>query len=312
MAANDVSSKTASVYIDNQPAIEAFEQLTKKADAYNKKIDEGVKKAEFLNKAIQKSLDAGGKPERLQKQLANVNATLDKNRQELDKVTASQKALQQQIDSKTGPTLKQQAALVRKLENEYKNLGSNTDAAAKKLKELGEQSKVLTQMKQRLDAVKNAQQESAASGFFNSFFGNLGANLFLQASSAVSSFFGGMTDEAFEAEEAVDSLFNALDNANRTDLFDNLLGEADALAEEFKRLDNDDITGVFTKLIDYGKLTETQIKQLTPVIIDYAAKQKISLAAATDEITRGLEGNARGLKTYGINIKDAGTFAERF
>lgn len=115
-----------------------------------------------------------------------------------------------------------------------------------------------------------------------------------------------------ESEEAVLGLHLALENVGRLDVFAGLLSAADEFAEKYKRLDNDDITNVFTKLVDYGKLTQTQIKQTAETIIEYAAKQKISLTEATDVITKSFEGNSKGLKTYGINIKDATTFTERY
>jgi hypothetical protein len=84
------------------------------------------------------------------------------------------------------------------------------------------------------------------------------------------------------------------------------------LAEEFKLFKADDVQEVFTKLITYGKLTEHQIDELTPVIVNFAEQQRISLTDATSVITKALEGNSRGLKEYGINIKDASTVTERF
>jgi hypothetical protein len=312
--ANDLVNKSVSIYIDDAPAREAYDRLVQKADSYNKKIDEGTRKAEFLNRAIQKSLDAGGKPEALQKKLEGVNSTLDKNRKELDKVTVSQKNLQQQIDSKTGPSLKQQEALVRKLENEYKNMAHNTQEAVNKLKELGNASSNLTKMRQRLDEVKSAQASASTgtNGFFNSFLGNVAAIGVAKVTQVVTNFFGGVVDEADQAITAVDNLTVALENAGSKELLQSFLDDADALADKYKRLDNDDITGVFTKLVDYGKLTKKQINEVTDVIINYAAKQRISLGEATDVVTKALEGSAKGLKIYGINLSEAKTVTERY
>lgn len=313
--ANNIQNKTATIYIDDAPAIDAYNRLIPKADAYNKKIDEGTKKAAFLEKAIKKSLDAGGSPERLQKQLTAVNATLDKNRQGLEKVITQQKALQQQIDSKSGPSLRQQEALVRKLRNEYSNLGQNTEAAKKKLIEFSDASKSLDKMKEKLSAISSVQKES--SGGFMKVLGTVaefsGAYALIQkGSELVHNFFEGSIEEADAAQEAVDGLKVALENAGRSDLLQPLLDQADEFAAKYKRLDNDDITGVFTKLVDYGKLTKKQINEVTDVIINYAAKQKITLAESTDVITKALEGSAKGLKIYGVNLSEAKTVTERY
>lgn len=316
MAANDIKNKTASIYIDEQPAIDAYNRLIPKAEAYNKKIEEGTKKAQFLQQAIQKSLDAGGKPEALQKKLATVNKELDNSKVALEKVTTQQKAFQQQIDSKTGPSLKQQQSLVSKLVNEYKNLGSNTEAAANKLKEIEGASKTLITLKDRLAAVQNVQKESHGGGIEGVFTKVLefsGAYALVQKGfSLVSNFMEGTVEEADKAQEAVDGLTVALTNAGRLDLLKPLLDEADKFAAKYKALDNDDVTAVFTKLVDYGKLTQSQMKETTEVIINYARKQNVSLAEATDVVTKGFEGSGRALKIYGIDLTNAKTFTERY
>ncbi len=66
------------------------------------------------------------------------------------------------------------------------------------------------------------------------------------------------------------------------------------------------------KLITYGKLTENQIDQLTPVIINFAAKSRISLAESASQIIKALEGDSRALKEFGISTRDAKTDSERF
>jgi hypothetical protein len=59
-------------------------------------------------------------------------------------------------------------------------------------------------------------------------------------------------------------------------------------------------------------LTEKQILELTPVIIDFAAKQRIQLPEAASAIIKALEGNGKALKEYGIDIKDAKDETEAF
>lgn len=127
---------------------------------------------------------------------------------------------------------------------------------------------------------------------------------------SIGNFLRDSIDEFNQAEQAASRFKNILDNVGRTDVLNRLNKEADKLAGSFRQLDNDDITQVFTKLVTYGKLTENQIKSLTPVIIDFAAKQGLSLEDASQKIILALEGNGRALKEYGINIKDASTPTE--
>ena len=158
-----------------------------------------------------------------------------------------------------------------------------------------------------IEAVKHEQ-----SMMMEVFKGFTIASLLEKAIDGIKEFFKGSLEEANKAQEAADTLKLSLENAGRTDLFEKLTAKALEFHEQFKRIDKDDIKGVFTKLIDYGKLTENQIEKVTEVIINFAAKQHISLGESTDIITKALEGNGRALKTYGINVKDAHTVTERF
>lgn len=128
----------------------------------------------------------------------------------------------------------------------------------------------------------------------------------------IEKFFESAVEEANKAEAANSRLANILSNIGRGDAFDRIKGKAEELTKTFKYLNQADVTEVFGKLITYGKLTENQINDLVPVILDFAAKQKISIEEATGVVTKGLEGNARALKEYGINIKDGSNVTERF
>jgi hypothetical protein len=314
----DIRNKTASIYIDDTAAQTALQNLQQKADGLNKTIDDTRKKQKALTDEIARAKDAGENYSKQQQQLSKLNTELGKTEKALQGNVTQQKALAQQIDSKVGPSLKQQQVLVSKLVNEYKNLGANSEAAANKLKQIGEQTKVLNTLKDRLSAVQKVQQEATSHGRgFGEIFTKVaeysGAFAIIQkGTDLVRNFMEGTIEEADQALEAVDNLKVALENAGRSDLLEPLLKQADEFAAKYKRLDNDDITGVFTKLIDYGKLTEKQIKEVTEVIINYAAKQRISLGEATDVVTKALEGSAKGLKIYGINLSEAKTVTERY
>lgn len=114
------------------------------------------------------------------------------------------------------------------------------------------------------------------------------------------------------AEDSAARLNNILHNLGREDVLNELNKEAGKLAESLGTVAKKDVTETFQKLIVYGKLTKNQILELTPVIADFAAQQRTTLPEATDIITKALEGNARGLKQYGINIKEGHDASERF
>lgn len=119
--------------------------------------------------------------------------------------------------------------------------------------------------------------------------------------------------EEFNAEQVAMAQFeNILKNIDRNDAFDRLREKAEALANEFKTFEDKDVILVFQQLIQYGKLTEHQIDQLTPVIINFATLTHQSLEDATNTILKSLEGNNRGLKQFGINIREAKNTTEAF
>jgi len=118
--------------------------------------------------------------------------------------------------------------------------------------------------------------------------------------------------EFMAAEQAASRLKNILSNLNREQALGELNREAKDLSESLGTVAQKDVTETFQKLITYGKLTKNQILELTPVIADFAAKQRIDMPEATSAITKAMEGNARALKEYGINIKEGKDSTERF
>lgn len=125
-------------------------------------------------------------------------------------------------------------------------------------------------------------------------------------------FLSGSIKEFEQAETATARFGATLDNLGRATELDPLKNKIEELASTFKYLDNDDLTEAAEKLVTYGKVSKDQIEELLPVIIDFAAKQRISVQEATDIVIKGLEGNAKGLIRYGLSLKDAGTESERY
>lgn len=158
----------------------------------------------------------------------------------------------------------------------------------------------------------DAQRDLKGFGSFaTGLVAGFGVGVFQAASSAISGFFAGAQQEALESQRAINSIRQSLESAGRTDLFSGLIKKANELQSQFKFLDNDDITASFQRLIQFGGLTEDQINKLIPVIIDLNAKQRLagetnkSLSATAEQVIKGIEGQGRELKLYGVEVTAA-------
>ena len=274
----DLSRKTASIYINHAPAEEALKKLQADADK--------------LTASIKKGQDAG-------KSMVGELTKLNKTKTDIA-------SLQRQIDNGLKPSFNQLATMVAKTRAELKKMSESDAGFIQKTKELNKYSTELARLGKQIGAVK---QESGGIG---SLLGNMVPAIGLaSAGAAVVGFLKGAVTEALEADKALGKFKGTLDNLGKTEAFDRLAGKAEDMAKRVKFLDSPDIIGVFDKLITYGKLTEAQIDKLTPVIIDFSVKSKISLDESASVIIKALEGNGKALKEYGINIKDAKTESER-
>ncbi len=277
--ARDVVNRQINIWISSGEAQKAYDVL--------------IKKEKELNAELAKTSDP--------KRMAALKGELDKLREPMDR-------LKKKVSGELTPTFRDLEAGVRKFLNEFKKTGS-PEALANFKKFQAE----LNKMKDEINGLENSQKGFGKSGFFSAaFWGNLAAGAVTGFFSQLSGFFTSSVDEALQADSATIRLKSTLDNLGRSDSFDRIVKKADELAQKFRYLDNDDILGVFKKLIDYGKLTEQQMNDLLPVIIDFAANSQISIDESASVIIKALEGNGKGLKEYGINIKDAKTETERF
>ena len=281
MASPKAASRT--LYLDTLSAQREVEVLTKKVERLDKSIAEG---------------QASGK--KMTKEIAD-----------LEKAKAALTSVQNQIDKGLKPSLKQLEDIARKTQFELRRLSQSDPEFQKKLKLYQDASSRISTLRAEINGTAVAQNKwlsqlkSFGGGFLTGFITTLGIG-------TITSLIGESIAEMEEAELASARFEAKLRNLGNIDVFERLSSEAEKLAEKFQFLDNDDIIGVFTKLIDYGRLTETQIKEITPVIIDFAANQRISLEEASSVLIKALEGNGKALKEYGIDIKDAKTEAERF
>ena len=295
--ANEVVNRRLNIYIDQATAEQSLERLTKKENE--------------LVAAIERQKKAG---KDATKQMNDLGDTRNRIGQ-----------IKDVLDGKVLPSIRMAEAAVQKLNRELKTLPANSEAAAQKLQQLRAAEQTLLRVRNAANGINTSLNDIAKNqGFLGKIQNGLGSLLGsggLLAGGIVGgaalgggiiTFLSDAVTEALQAEEATARFRAQLENLGRLDVFERLSQSADDFADSFKFLDNDQIIGVFEKLIDYGKLTEAQIKQLTPVIIDFAAKQRIDLGTATDVITKALEGNGKALKTYGVDIKDAKDVTEAF
>lgn len=295
--ANEVVNRRLNIYIDQATAEQSLERLTKKEND--------------LVAAIERQKKAGKDATRQMNELADTRNRIGQ--------------IKDVMDGKVLPSIRMAEAAVQKLNRELKSLPANSEAAAQKLQQLRAAEATLVRVRNAANGVNTSLNDIGKNqGFLGRIQNGLGSLLGnggllaggILAGGAIFgqavTFLSNAVTEALQAEEATARFRAQLENLGRLDVFERLSQEADDLADSFRFLDNDEIIGVFEKLIDYGKLTEAQIKQLTPVIIDFAAKQRIDLGTATEVITKALEGNGKALKTYGVDIKDAKDVTEAF
>lgn len=222
---------------------------------------------------------------------------------------------------KAGSTLKELENSAKQLRRELKGLPEDTEEFNKKLAELAGTNAKIKEVGNRIKEIENAVSgASEKTGFWKNVMteaagvltGLFSFQTLQSIGNGIKSIFVDSIAESNQAEQNMNRFKSTLENIGRLDAFERLGAKADEFADKFKSLDNDDIVAVFNSLVTYGKLSEDQINQLTPVIIDFAAKSNISLQDSSSVIIKALEGNGKALKEYGIDIKDADTVTERF
>jgi hypothetical protein len=290
--ADVVVNRRVNIYIDETAGAVALERLTKKENELVAAIEKGKKSGKDLTKEMN---------------------LLAETRNKIGQI-------KDVMDGKVLPSVRQAEAAVGRLRRELRNLPADSEAAGRKLQELKKAESTLIQVKNAVNGVDNSLKNVAAGSGFKrilefaggAFLGGGALGIVQGLASGVKDFFTGAVEEALAAEEATARFRAQLDNLGRLDVFERLSRSAENFADQFQSLDNDEIIVVFEQLINYGKLTEKQINELTPVIIDFAAKQRISLSEATGVVVKALEGNGKALKEYGIDIKDAKNETEAF
>lgn len=228
--------------------------------------------------------------------------------------------------------IKNQSAAIKqeisKLDSEFKNLqkdlstigaSGGLDSLEKKMLQNRQTAVALEQQFEKLQIELKglggvgAQVSEGLKNGFQNLSGNitqlaLGYVGFQAAISGIKDSFS----EFDQAETNALRLQNALKNMGKEKYFDELKGQAEELAKKLGYIDNDDIVKAQEKLVTFGKLSTTQIKQAIPTIVDLSANLGVTIPEAAGIFLKAIEGNAKALKEYGINIKDGGNEAERF
>lgn len=83
-------------------------------------------------------------------------------------------------------------------------------------------------------------------------------------------------------------------------------------AQELKTKFDDDETAAAESVLAQYKLTGTQLKQLVPLMQDYAARTGKDLPTAATDLGKAMLGQGKALKAIGINFKDTHTQGGNF
>lgn len=287
------NSKNYTLYIDNTEAERALDKLRPKAAALEEKIKDIQKAGGNAAKEMQKLANTQAQIKSLENAIAN---GLTKSLRDYQNEVVKAKRL---MDRATDPTA-------------AKQLKAGWEAAKKALLEY--EANVL-----KVDrAQKQLKKETQGIGgqlkdfILGSVIGGGIIGVLTTVASKVRDIFNASIEGAEEAEAVVAEFERTLEKIGRIEAASRLEGFAERIKEQLSFLDDEDILKIFEKLIDFGQLTEQQIRQLTPVIIDFAAKERIDLAAAAEQIAKALAGQGKALKDYGIHISEAGTVTDRF
>jgi len=288
----EITNRQVNIYIETGSAQAALDILKKKEKE--------------LKDALEKATDP--------RVVAKLSSELKKLEQPIESAT-------KKLSGKLAPSIRDISKTVQALERDLKNLSKDDPGFNKKINQYRQAKTELEALRKQALGVNETinksggvlgKIQSAGASVFTGLAQGFGIGLGVSALQQLPGLLQDSVDEFLQAEEASARLENKLKNLGRSDAFDRIQKKAQDLADRFKFLDNDDIVGVFDKLITYGKLTESQMNQLLPVIINFASDSRISLQESAGVIIKALEGNGKALKEYGINIKDAGTLSERF
>lgn len=199
------------------------------------------------------------------------------------------------------------------IENDLKNVDNAGKKAGQSVVDTNK--KITDSANKASTAVKGtsneiAKQNKIIEGLGNQFK-NLGAIILAAFSVHQVIAFGEASFEAFiDAEKVAKKLQTAVGvNGGLQADFEALTKQAIEL-QKVSIFSDEQIKGAQTAALQFG-LTNKQVEQLIPTIIDFASATGQSLDSALEAVLRGSEGMARGLKVYGVQVDSAGTKSEK-
>jgi hypothetical protein len=254
----------------------------------------------------------GGKsPEKkTTEELAALTLAREKDRKEVKKQIDQQKA---QADSLDGMRAK-----LRLMQSEFDSMGGRGSSAWKKA-----QSELNAFNRKVLEVEGNTgrfgrnvanyfdKAQKAVGGFIGQFaLGNVIGNFFTSAISNIRDFVSGSAQEFAKAEHSMKSLKFAVTEvgSGTEEGFEKL----DKLAGKLMGIvDDEAIKDAMRTMINYG-FSVNQVYDAMPTLLDTAAQSGMDLQEVVEKVTRGTEGQTKGLKILGAGIKDTGDKTENF
>ena len=158
--------------------------------------------------------------------------------------------------------------------------------------------------------VKKTTDEGTAA--FKGMFAALALNeVVAKGLETVKEFLTTSVEKAEASELRLKKFENTLENIGKGGQIQGLLDDAAALSSAYSVTKGEALDSI-QSLELYGGLTSDQIKKLEPVIIDFAAKTGSSMEDATTQVIKGLSGQGRELKRYGVEVNASKTTTQNF
>ena len=154
---SNVSNKRVNIYIDQTAAENALENLQKKADGVNKKIEACRESQNKLLDAIAKN-EAAGKPvDKLRNQYQELQIKINSFNKDVRENKTAMDNVQEQINKGLRPSMAQLERQVNSLKNQLRNLSEDAPGYAEKFKAFQLASAHLDKLKTSINGVGKAQ-----------------------------------------------------------------------------------------------------------------------------------------------------------
>ncbi len=270
--------------------------------------------------------EAMAKMKLLEEELEKIRSTNSKNQKERTDQEIAETQRKAQATRTRVAEIRSEEDAYRKLTNEYNKAAQSAKILAAQYgvnsNEARAAARSATELSEKIQLINKAAGDSRSGvGRYTQSLKEGFRDIVSQAAQMVSAFylvqksFDFIKDSVKEFMSAQDSaarLRNTLNNMGRDRDLEELNKASEDLAKSLGTVATKDVQETFQKLAIYGKLSKNEMLELVPVIADFAAKQRVDMPEATSVITKALEGNVRGLKEYGINVKEGKDATERF